>query len=211
MPIDSTYALDELKGEMLPSYTNGDCALGVNNGGKHSVDVTYLAQALATGNVTVATLHNVTDVNGNVLAQEIIKTATLFVNAGTVNTSRLLVAASAAGAISDLPDGVGQGYGTNGDQIYVWSDSRLSALQGGPVVYGSFDWDDPAAANTVIQAALPPVGVDLQPVESLAPGLSALGEPLLVNLNSTMLVGYGVSPSRGQFVYNPTSGTVDLQ
>ncbi|HEY3477355.1 MAG TPA: NAD(P)-binding protein, partial [Streptomyces sp.] len=43
MPIDWDYALRELEGEMKPSYTNGDCALGVNNGGKHSVDVTYLA------------------------------------------------------------------------------------------------------------------------------------------------------------------------
>jgi cholesterol oxidase len=62
MPIDWTYALRELKGEMKPSYTNGDCSLGVNNGGKHSVDVTYIARAEATGRVTVATRHNVTDV-----------------------------------------------------------------------------------------------------------------------------------------------------
>ena len=62
MPIDWDYALRELDGEMKPSYTNGDCALGVNNGGKHSVDVTYLAAAEATGRCTVATLHNVTDV-----------------------------------------------------------------------------------------------------------------------------------------------------
>ncbi|MFT3859185.1 MAG: FAD-binding protein [Aquabacterium sp.] len=60
MPIDWRYALAELRGEMKPSYTNGDCAFGVNNGGKHSVDVTYIAQALATGNVTVEAQHNVT-------------------------------------------------------------------------------------------------------------------------------------------------------
>jgi cholesterol oxidase len=40
MPIDWDYALAELRGEMRPSYTNGDSSLGVNNGGKHSVDVT---------------------------------------------------------------------------------------------------------------------------------------------------------------------------
>ena len=228
MPIDWQYALDELHDMMLPSYTNGDCALGVNNGGKHSVDVTYLAQALATGNDTIQTLSNVTsvarasngqwqvyvnvtDASGNVLSRQVITTTALFVTAGTVNTSKLLVAAAATGAIPDLPDTVGQGYGTNGDQIYVWSNSELGTPQGGPVVYGSFDWADPASANTVIQAALPPIGIDLQPIEALAPGLSALGEPLLVNLQSTMLVGYGVSPSRGQFVYNSSTDTVDLQ
>lgn len=62
MPIDWNFALDELRGEMKPSYTNGDGALGVNNGGKHSVDVTYIAAAEATGRVVVHTQHHVTDV-----------------------------------------------------------------------------------------------------------------------------------------------------
>src|SRR5581483_6831365 len=94
MPIDWSFALRELRGEMKPSYTNGDCALGVNNGGKHSVDVTYIAQAEATGRVTVETLHQVTDVarapdgrwqvfvdridtDGSVLEQKIITAAGL--------------------------------------------------------------------------------------------------------------------------------------
>ncbi|WP_238589041.1 hypothetical protein [Pseudonocardia sp. HH130629-09] len=33
MPIDRDYALAELRGEMKATYTNGDGALGVNNGG----------------------------------------------------------------------------------------------------------------------------------------------------------------------------------
>jgi cholesterol oxidase len=59
MPIDWRSAVREINGELRPSYTNGDCALGVDNGGKHSVDVTYIAAAEATGRVPVATLHNV--------------------------------------------------------------------------------------------------------------------------------------------------------
>jgi cholesterol oxidase len=230
MPIDWTYALDELKGEMLPSYTNGDCALGVNNGGKHSVDVTYIAQAQATGNVTVQTqtnvtriaqgangkwqvYANVTDTSGNVISQQVITTTALFVNAGTVNTSKLLVRAAAIGDIKDLPGTLGQGYGSNGDQIYVWTGTsgQFTTPEGGPVVYGSFDWSNPQTANTVIQAALPPVGVDLQPLEALLPGLSVLGNPLLANLDSTMLVGYGISTTRGQFSYNSSTDSVGLQ
>jgi cholesterol oxidase len=229
MPIDWNYALDELKGWMTPSYTNGDCALGVNNGGKHSVDVTYIAQALATGNVKVQVQSNVTRIarassgkwqvyvnvtnsSGTTLYQEIITTTALFVNAGTVNTNRLLLHAAAVGDIPDLPGALGQGYGSNGDQIYVWSGAKgqFTTPEGGPVVYGSKEWDDPAIANTVIQASLPPVGYDLQPLENLAPGLTVLGEPLLVNLNSTMLVGYGASATRGQFTYNSSTGAVDL-
>ncbi|AOD21685.1 cholesterol oxidase [Rhodococcus pyridinivorans] len=40
--------------------------MGVNNGGKHSVDVTYIAEAEATGLVTVATQHEVTDIQASI-------------------------------------------------------------------------------------------------------------------------------------------------
>src|SRR5581483_5520032 len=114
-------------GEMKPSYTNGDCALGVNNGGKHSVDVTYIAQGQATGRVRVAPQHNVTEIaevqdggwevfvnvtnsSGDVLEQKLIRTKALVMAAGTVNTSRPLVSAKARGTITDMPDGLGAGY-----------------------------------------------------------------------------------------------------
>ncbi|MFD0689805.1 GMC oxidoreductase [Actinomadura fibrosa] len=209
MPIDWSYALRELKGEMKPSYTNGDCALGVNNGGKHSVDVTYIAAAQATGLVTVATQHNVTDVamapdgrwevhadrigtDGTVLEKKIITAQALVMAAGTAGTTRLLMRASAKGAIPDMPDGLGSGWGSNGDRIYVWTDfaDDFGVPQGGPVVYGSKEWDDPATANTVIQASLP---------------------PLPVNLRSTMIVGYGVSAGRGRFVYDSRKDDAVLQ
>jgi cholesterol oxidase len=199
MPIDWTFALRELNGEMKPSYTNGDCALGVNNGGKHSVDVTYIAAAEATGLATVATLHNVTDValakdgrwqvfadriatDGTVLEKKIITAKALVMAAGTMGTTRLLMRAAAKSQIPDLPDGLGSGWGSNGDRIYLWSNlaDDFGAPQGGPVVYGSKEWDDPALANTVIQASLGP----------------------LPNLRSTVMVGFGVSEGRGRFVYD---------
>ncbi|WP_327657747.1 GMC family oxidoreductase N-terminal domain-containing protein [Streptomyces sp. NBC_00483] len=208
MPIDWDYALAELRGDMKPSYTNGDCALGVNNGGKHSVDVTYLKQAEATGKVTVATHHNVTSVaraadgrwevhvdrtddSGTVLEQKVLTTRALIMAAGSVNTSKLLVRAGATGAVPDLPDGLGEGWGTNGDRIYAWTSLQedFGGEQGGPVVYGSKDWTDPATANTVIQASLPPLGLDTR---------------------TTMLVGFGVSPDRGRLRYNAASDSVSL-
>jgi len=236
MPIDWNYALAELKGAMRPSYTNGDGAIGVNNGGKHSVDVTYIKQGLATGLVTVATKHNVTDVaraadgswtvsvdvtddTGVVIEQKIITTKALILSAGTINTSRLLVRAAARGQITDLPDGLGQGYGTNGDQIYVWAGAldEPSSPQGGPVVYGSFEWDDPnQLANTVIQASMPPFfhPGSKPPLHRLPPWLFPGANKLpttYVDTNITTLVGYGISTGRGQFVYNPQTDKVDLQ
>ncbi|MGA6161626.1 GMC oxidoreductase [Amycolatopsis magusensis] len=207
MPIDWNYALRELDGEMRPSYTNGDCALGVNNGGKHSVDVTYLAAAEATGLCTVATQHNVTDVakaadgrweitvdrintRGTVLEKKVLTAKALVLAAGTANTTRLLMRAAAKGGIPDLPDGLGSGWGSNGDRIYTWTDlaDDFGAPQGGPVVYGSKEWDDPALANTVIQASLPP----------------------LPDLRTTMLVGFGISQDRGRFVYDAAKDDIVL-
>lgn len=232
MPIDWNYALAELRGEMKPSYTNGDCALGVNNGGKHSVDVTYIEQAIATGNATVEALHNVTriarasdgawvvhvdrtDETGTVLERKVITTKGLILSAGTINTSKLLVRARARGDIPSLPAGVGQGYGTNADQIYVWSNENedFGTVQGGPVVFGSKEWNDPSQpANTVIQASLPPsskaTGTSM-PV-SLLPSATTLSSAT-PSTKATMLVGYGMSSGRGKFVYNWLTDKVELK
>ncbi|WP_454195294.1 GMC oxidoreductase [Nocardia sp. Marseille-Q1738] len=208
MPIDWDFALAELRGAMTPSYTNGDGAMGVNNGGKHSVDVTYLAAAEATGRVTVRTLHQVTDVeraadgrwvvhverldtSGAVLENKIITTDALVLAAGSLNTTRLLVRAAAKGQIPDPPDELGQGWGTNADRIYVWTDpaANFGTAQGGPVVYGSQNWDDPHTAHTLIQASIPPLSMDP---------------------HSTMMVGYGVSTGRGRFVYDSAEDDATL-
>lgn len=201
MPIDWDYALAELRGEMRPSYTNGDSSLGVNNGGKQSVDVTYLAQAEATGLVDVRPLHDVRamrrlpdgrweldvevlDTAGHVVRTLALRAPALILGAGSVGTSTLLTRAAATDAVTDLPDTIGQGWGTNADRIYMWTDptAGFGPVQGGPVVYGSLNWDDPATAHTVIQASLPPLGPDP---------------------HTTVMVGYGVSGDRGRIVYDP--------
>ncbi len=236
MPIDWQFALDELEGKMKPSYTNGDCAMGVKNGGKHSVDVTYIDQALATGNVRVEALHHVreierdddgswlvyvdrTTLRGTVLEHKIIKTPTLIMSAGTANTNKLLLSAAGEGRITDLPDELGQGYGTNGDQIYIWNKmpENPGPRQGGPVIYGSREWDDPnQLANTIIQASIPPIqpgrSFDASIPSSLVPGLAPtmVTDPTIEGTRATMLVGFGVSEDRGHFAYNPEKGRVQL-
>ena len=201
MPIDWDYALAELRGEMRPAYTNGDSSLGVNNGGKHSVDVTYLAQAEATGRVDVRPLHDVRamrrlpdgrweidveelDTSGRLLRTLAMRAPALVLAAGSVGTSTLLTRAATIDAVTDLPETVGAGWGTNADRIYMWTDptAGFGAVQGGPVVYGSLNWDDPTTAHTLIQASLPPFGPQM---------------------HTTVLVGYGVSADRGRVVYDP--------
>lgn len=200
MPVDFDYALDELRGRAAPSYTDGSGSIGVNNGGKYSVDVTYLADAERTGLVTVEVMHTVTDVErapdgqwivrvdrtdeyGRVVENKILTTPTLVMAAGSMNTTKLLVRAAATGAIPDLPDEVGAGWGTNADRIYSWSTlgEDFGAKQGGPVAYGTLQWDDGDTAHTVIQAGAPPLGFDTR---------------------STVVIGYGASKDRGRFRYD---------
>lgn len=235
MPIDWNYALAELRGEMKPSYTNGDGAFGVNNGGKHSVDVTYVDEAIATGNVTVEAQHNVTgiaraadgswevyvdrtDDTGKVLEQKIITTQALVLSAGTHNTMNLLMGAGAHGQITDLPEGLGQGYGTNADQIYLWTTLKenFGPQQGGPVIYGSFEWNDPGQpANTIIQASAPSIQkrsntAQQQVISALLPP-STIAPAMVSNTRSTILVGYGVSKGRGEFVFDTRRNKAVLQ
>jgi cholesterol oxidase len=209
MPIDWDCALAELRGEVRPSLSNGDCVFGVNNPGKHSIDKTYLAAARATGRVALHALHKVTaialapdgrwqvevdrlDMKGRRQETKILTTSALVLAAGSVNTSRLLVRAAALGHIPDLPDGLGGDWGTNGDRIYVWTDlaEGFGRVQGGPVVYCTKDWADPQRANTLIQASIPPVaGLDIR---------------------TTMLVGFGASSGRGRFSYDGDADEVKL-
>ncbi|WOX05145.1 GMC oxidoreductase [Microbulbifer pacificus] len=209
MPIDWDFALRELNGEMAPAYTNGDAALGVNNGGKHSVDVTYIAQAEATGLVDVRTLHNVTSVAkdadgkwkvyvnitdeaGTLLEKKIITTTALVMAAGSVNTTKLLLKADAEQTIPNLPSALGEGWGTNADRIVTWTrpiNGFGNEIQGGPVIYGSKDWGNPNWASTIIQASLPPLGMDLK---------------------TTVLVGFGVSDQRGTWSYDAETGEFTL-
>ena len=163
MPIDWNFALRELRGEMRPSYTNGDCALGVNNGGKHTVDVTYIApgggdrpgrgrrRCTRSPMSTSApdgrwTVHvDRIDTAGNVLEKKIITTDALVMAAGSANTTRLLVRAAGNGPHPGPAGRTRADWGTNADRIYVWTEPReaFGAPQGGPVVYGSRNWDEP--------------------------------------------------------------------
>ena len=116
LPLDWDYARREQRGDMRRTYTTGDVILGANNGGKNTVDVTYLAAAEATGRVEVAVLHVVRDIerdpagrwvvhvdridtDGNVLERKLITTDALFLGAGSAGTTRLLVKAKAKNLI----------------------------------------------------------------------------------------------------------------
>src|SRR5690606_6447743 len=115
----------------------------------HSVDVTYLARAEATGLVEVRPLHDVRamrrlpdgrweldvevlDTAGRLVRTLSMRAPALIMAAGSVGTSTLLTRADATDAVTDLPDAVGSGWGTNADRIYLWTDptAGFGAVQG---------------------------------------------------------------------------------
>ncbi|MFI6279771.1 GMC oxidoreductase [Streptomyces sp. NPDC050988] len=173
LPIDWSYARGELTGRYEPTYTTSDIAFGVNNGGKHSIDVTYLAQAETTGLVEVAPLHVVRDVamdanrrwvlsvdridtSGTVQERIRITADAVFLNAGSPGTTRLLVKSRAKNLIPDLPDAIGTGWGNNGDRIWAWINPTGDAgtIQGGPACIGGTD-STSSIPLTVIHAGSP--------------------------------------------------------
>jgi len=207
LPVDWSFARRELRGELKPSYTNSDLIYGVNNGGKHSIDVTYLAAAVRTGNVRVATLHVARDLSrdvrgrwvlrvdridtdGNVLEHVRVTSDAVFLCAGSAGTTRLLVKARAKGLVPDLPDAVGTRWGNNGDRIYAWLGMRddPGTTQGGPACVGLRDWDNPAGPLTVVHSGVP----------------VSLRFPIMT------LIGFGVPEGHGTFAYDAATDDAKL-
>ncbi|WP_405534025.1 GMC oxidoreductase [Streptomyces sp. NBC_00075] len=202
LPIDWSYARGELTGQYEPTYTTSDIAFGVNNGGKHSIDVTYLAQAESTGLVEVAPLHVVRDLALGadkrwVLSVDRIDTAgtvqeriritadAVFLNAGSPGTTRLLVKSRAKNLIPGLPDAIGTRWGNNGDRIWAWINPTGDAgtQQGGPACVGGTDPTSPIPL-TVIHAG--------SPIQQ--PGVTAL-----------TVVGFGIVDGAGTWAYDATT------
>lgn len=207
LPVDWNFVRGELTGRYEPTYTTSDIAFGVNNGGKHSIDVTYLAAAEATGRVRVAPLHVVRDIaldsrkrwvlsvdridtGGEVQERKRIIADAVFLNAGSPGTTRLLVKSRAKGLVPNLPDAIGTQWGNNGDRIYAWTGMTGDAgtQQGGPACVGGSDPTSPIPF-TVIHAGAP---------------LRVEGVKLMT------VVGFGIVQPAGTWVYDPVTDDAKL-
>ena len=208
LPVDWRYVRGELEGRYEPTYITSDLTFGVNNGGKHSIDVTYLAAAEATRRVRVAPLHIVRDVtmdarkrwvlevdridtDGVVQEHKRITAAAVFLNAGSPGTTRLLVKARAKNLVPDLPDAVGTRWGNNGDRIYAWvqMNDDPGNPQGGPACVGGRVEDGPIP-YTIVHA----------------------GSPMLPDDGTRMMtvVGFGIVDATGTWAYDPTTDDARL-
>ncbi|GAA4588629.1 cholesterol oxidase [Actinoplanes octamycinicus] len=204
---DFGYMRQEQAGTVPRSALASEVIYG-NNHGKRSLDKTYLAAAAATGRLTITAQHVVTAVapapaggwavtmnqlatTGGTVATKTVRADRVFFAAGSVGTSKLLVAMRAQGRLPDLPAAVGQGWGNNGNVMvaraqHLWN--TTGALQSGMPAVGIDNWADPAG----------PVFAEIAPFPA--------GTELWISL----YLAITKNPNRAQFAYDSATGTVGL-
>lgn len=166
--VPNVYDFGYMKAEDLGNVPRSALAAEIlygNNHGKKSLQQTYLAQAAATGRVTISPLHRVTSVapasgggytvameqlntSGDVVSTKSVTADRVFFAAGSVGTSKLLVKLKATGALPNLNGEVGKGWGDNGNVMcgranHMWDPT--GSLQSSIPTVGIDNWDDGGA------------------------------------------------------------------
>jgi len=196
----------EIAGTVTPSATIGELIYGNNSGSKNTLDQNYLPTAEATGYVTIHPLHRVIDIGqertgrysvtveqideiGRVVQTKKLSTTYLFLAAGSVGTTELLVKARELGNLPNLNDEVGEGWGTNGNVMFMRSvNEPTGTLQGGPPIKAILDYDNPANPST-IELAFFPIGQEC---------------------NCLLHLLIALANERGHFSYNAATNKVEL-
>ncbi|WP_458686605.1 GMC oxidoreductase [Nocardia tengchongensis] len=211
-PIDGTWRWDvirdELAGRSLPSATVGCSDLGNSNGAKFDLNQNYLRAAEDTGRARIYPGHRVDTIaaepgspgryavtvtklapTGEVLRTRTLTCDMLFLAAGSVGTSELLVRAQATGALPNLNEHIGEGWGGNGDVALARPLTTLEVgTQGTP------------SASRILDEAGAPVSLE----SWFVPGTSPFDTGLVASL------GIVLDDTRGRFVCDPDDGRVDL-
>lgn len=198
---------DELHGRSRPSAIVGCSDLGNSNGAKFDLNQNYLRYAEDTGRARIYPGHRVEAIGierdgryfvnvtklaptGDVLSARTITCDKLFLGAGSVGTSQLLVRARDTGALPHLNEHVGEGWGSNGD---VGLARTLTSLQVGR--------QGAPCASLIVDYNGRPITLE----NWYIPGATSSDIGILASL------GLVLDDTRGRFVYNPLSNTVELE
>ncbi|WP_405133884.1 GMC oxidoreductase [Nocardia sp. NBC_01388] len=195
----------ELAGNSRASATAARSNLGNSNGAKFDLNQNYLRYAEGTGRSAIFPGHRVDaiaqDANGKyvvsvtklaptgqVLATRTLTCDRLFLGAGSVGTSELLVRAQATGALPRLNEHIGDGWGTNGDVVLARAESSLAGVGSG-VPSASRIADESGMPLTLENWYVPGIPVDTGAIASL---------------------GIALDPTRARFGYDAARDTVGL-
>ncbi|MFG2015034.1 GMC oxidoreductase [Actinomadura geliboluensis] len=202
---DFNYMKQEAAGAVPKSALAAEILYG-NNAGKKSLQQTYLAQAKATGRVSISPQHRVTsvspasgggytvaieqiDTTGAVTGTKTVKADRVFFAAGSVGTSKLLVKLKATGALPALNGEVGKGWGDNGNVMcgranHLWDPT--GSLQSSIPTGGIDNWD---AGGAFAEVAPLPTGIETW---------------------ASFYLSITNTPHRAEFSWNAAAGRVDL-
>ena len=177
---DFKYMEDEYDGKVPKSALDGEVIYG-NNHGKNSLDKTYLKKALATGNLEILDLHqvnsleknsdntytiDVTKINtkGEKVQSKIFKTKKVFLAAGTMGSTELLLK-SKAKANLQLDENVGKDFGNNGNFMtgrnWVQAFSGGTGLKQSTIPVGAIDHFDDEEHPFFTEIAPLPMGLNV--------------------------------------------------
>lgn len=195
----------EIRGEKVPSIISGQYYYGAESGAKNSVDRNYIKMAEETGYVEIRPLHVVTTIKelkngryridynqineqGEILSQRSLICRYLFLAAGSLGTTDLLLKAKAEGTLSRLRNSVGRFWGTNGDSITPMINSQqTNPTLGTPGVIALEDLKNPIS----------PVVMEVLPFPGPPQGVISV-------------LGQGLTRPEGRLRYNSTSQTGDI-
>ncbi|HVU04999.1 MAG TPA: GMC oxidoreductase [Polyangiaceae bacterium] len=209
--VPSTYDFEYMKKEEANTVPRSALASEViygNNHGKGSLDKTYLAAALGTGNVTIRALHEVQSVDvaddgtfvldvrrrqpdGTELESVQIAARALFLGAGSLGSTELLLRARDTGRLPLLSDEIGRGWGTNGNVMLGranYATDPTGTLQSGMPALGIDAWSDPT-----------PVFAEVAPV------------PAGTETWLSLYLAITKNPERGYFEYDAVSDSARLR
>ncbi|HEX5657630.1 MAG TPA: GMC oxidoreductase [Polyangiales bacterium] len=169
---------DEIAGRTRASAIVGESTFGNANGAKFDLTQNYLPLAEQTGRAKIYPGHQVRrigrqadgryvvqvdkiDPTGAVLAQRTLLTERLFLAAGSIGTTELLLRARGDGSLPNLSDEVGLGFGSNGDAAVVRSGSPGAFMQAAPCASRIVDESGPlpVSLENWWTAGVPDVGV----------------------------------------------------
>jgi cholesterol oxidase len=204
---DYAYMEQEEAGIVPASALNNEGGFG-NNYGKESLDKTYIADAIATGNLTLETLVTVKelrrngngtyvvtaetlDVDGNLLESRQITCRRVFLCAGSMGTSELLVRSRETGTLPDLNDSVGTGWGPNSD-IFLLRDTT----------------PNPTGAQI---SMVPATGFRTTDQDGKQVFSMDIPFPVGVETFTSFSIVMTENPESGTFRYNPETGIAELQ
>lgn len=209
---DSFYNFDIWRKEtqnLVPkSALNGELLYGNNNGIKNSLDRNYISDALGTGHLTIKTLSKVVEVSYQAETEKytiIVETINekgvlqettthqcshLFVCAGSLGTSEILLKARETGKLPNLNHEVGNSFGTNGNAFAIRKNINKPTgnMHSSPPTLSVLDFNNPIAPLAAMQDIFP-LGIDLRML---------------------LMVGQPYNEYKGSFQYQQSTNSIAL-